>query len=249
MDVIVAGGGPVGLLTAALLDAAGVAVEVFERDSGPGRPSRGSTMHPRTLEVLTMLDTGDGRRVSEVLLAQGKQSPRTHYAALPDLLDYRDLDTPFPFVLRVAQWRTARAIADVLRSRGVPVHYDAEVTEVVQSAGEVRVRAAGEWRTARYVVGADGAHSLVRRAIGVEFAGIMPDQVGFVADVRPAEPVERTRNYWHQEAGQASLIPLADTVRVFGIEAADIGLSPEQARRRQAEPLTVDELTTALKRI
>jgi 2-polyprenyl-6-methoxyphenol hydroxylase-like FAD-dependent oxidoreductase len=61
MDVIAAGGGPAGLMTAVLLDAAGVRAEACERGSEPARQSRGTAMHPRTLEVLTMIDAGDGR--------------------------------------------------------------------------------------------------------------------------------------------------------------------------------------------
>lgn len=56
-------------------------------------------MHPRTLEVLTIIDAGDGHRISDVLLAQGRRVPDTHRAGMPDLLDYRGLDTPFPFTL------------------------------------------------------------------------------------------------------------------------------------------------------
>ena len=75
MDVIVAGGGPAGLMTAALLDVAGVRVDVYERGSEPTPQFRGTALHPRTLEVLTMFGAGDDRRISDVLLAQGR---RTH---------------------------------------------------------------------------------------------------------------------------------------------------------------------------
>ena len=246
VDVIVAGGGPVGLMAAALLDAAGVRVEVYERHAEPSRQSRGSTMHPRTLEVLTMLEAGDGRRISDVLVAAGRPVPDTHFATLPDRVGYRDLDTPFPFVLQIPQWRTELALADRLRARAVPVHYGAEVTEVAQSADEVRVRVGPTWHPARFLIGADGAHSLVRRAAGIDFPGTAPDHVGFAADVELAEPVERAAHYWSQ-AGHASVVPLTETTtRVFGVLATDVGLSSVEVRRRQAEPLTLAELRESL---
>jgi hypothetical protein len=89
MDVIAAGGGPAGLVTAALPDAAGVRAEACERGSEPTRQSRGPAMHPRTLEVPTMPGAGGGRRISDVLLAQGRRVPDTYCAGLPDLPGYR----------------------------------------------------------------------------------------------------------------------------------------------------------------
>jgi 2-polyprenyl-6-methoxyphenol hydroxylase-like FAD-dependent oxidoreductase len=117
MDVIAAGGGPAGLMTAALLDVAGVRVEACERGSEPTRQSRGTAMHPRTLEVLTMIDAGDGRRISDVLLAQGRR-PDTQCAGMPGLPGYRGLDTPFPFTLTLPQWGTGHALAGYLDARG-----------------------------------------------------------------------------------------------------------------------------------
>ncbi|WP_168714204.1 FAD-dependent monooxygenase [Streptomyces sp. A1136] len=251
MDVIVVGGGPVGLMTAALLNAAGVDVEVYERESAPVEQTRGSTVHPRTLEVLTMLETGDGRRISDVLVEQGQRLPRMHYATLPAQLDYSSLDTPFPFVLMVSQWRTEQALAEYLRYRGVPMHYGAEVTAVEQSVDEVAVRVGGGRRiAARYLVGADGAHSLVRKAAGIGFTGTLPDQVAFVADVELTEPIDAPRFFWRPEAGHANVVPMAGArARVFGIRAEDTGLTAEQVRRRQAEPFTLTELSDALNRI
>src|SRR5689334_958637 len=75
MDVTPAGGGPAGLVTAALPDAAGVRAEACERGSEPTRQSRGTAIHPRTLQVPTMPGAGGGRRISDVLLAQGRRVP------------------------------------------------------------------------------------------------------------------------------------------------------------------------------
>jgi 2-polyprenyl-6-methoxyphenol hydroxylase-like FAD-dependent oxidoreductase len=128
MDVIVAGGGPAGLMTAALLDVAGVRAGVCERGGEPGGQSRGTGMHPRTLEVFTMIDAGDGRQISDVLLAQGRRVPDAHCAGLSDLLDYRGLDTSFPFTLTLPQWGTEHALAVYLGARGVWVRHGAGVT-------------------------------------------------------------------------------------------------------------------------
>ena len=68
-----------------------------------------------------MVDAGDGRRISDVLLAQGRRVLNTHCAGLPDLLDYRGLDAPLPFTLTLPQWGTEHAPARYLGARGVRV--------------------------------------------------------------------------------------------------------------------------------
>ena len=208
MDVIVAGGSPAGLMTAALLDAAGVRAEVGERGSEPTRQSRGTAIHPRTLEVPTMTGAGGGRRISDVLLAQGRRVPDTHRAGLPDLPGYRGPDTPFPSTLTLPQRRTGHAPAACPDGRGVRVRHGAEVTAAGPSADEARVQVSGAWHAARDLAGADGAHSMVRKAAGTGLPGGLPDQVGWVGDVQLAGPVEHVRHHWHQEPGHANVVPL-----------------------------------------
>ncbi|WP_274918435.1 FAD-dependent monooxygenase [Streptomyces sp. WZ-12] len=249
-QVIVAGGGPVGLLTAALLDAAGVRVEVFERNEGPSEHSKATTMHPRTLEVLATVETAGGRRLADVLVDHGTPRPSAHFAVLPDRLDYSGLDTPFPIVLLIPQADTERFLADHLRWRGVPVHYGQAVQGWEEVDGGLRVRAGDRDHTAGYLVGADGAHSHVRKLSSIAFPGREPTAVGFVADVDLANPPVVAGQLWHHDTGFVSTVPMpGGKWRVFGTEVGDTGLTAEEVRQRQSEPFGLEELRAALRRI
>ena len=189
-------------------------------------------MHPRSLQVPTMPGAGGGRRISGVLLAQGRRVPDAHCAGLPDLPGYRGPDTPFGFTLTLPQRRTGHAPAACPDGRGVRVRRGAEVTAAGQAADEARVQMSGAWHTARYLVGTDGAHSMVRKAAGTGLPGGVPDQVGWVGDVQLAGPVEHVRHHWHQEPGHANVVPLGGSAaRFHGTQAGDSQLAAGQARR------------------
>lgn len=105
------------------------------------------------------------------------------------------------------------------------------MTAAGQSADEARVQVSGAWHTARYLAGPDGAHSMVRKAAGIGFHDGLPDQVGWVGDVRLAGPVERARHTWHQELDHANVVPLGGSAaRAYGTHAADSQLAAGQAR-------------------
>ncbi|AHH95652.1 monooxygenase [Kutzneria viridogrisea] len=243
-EVVVAGGGPVGLMTAALLNAAGVSVLVLEKLDRPTTQSRATTLHPRSLEVFSALPG-----LAERLIELGRPVSGTHFAVLPDLLDLTGLDTRYPFTLLVPQVRTERLLAEHLATSGVVVLRGTEVTGLEQDAEGVRVLAGGQVHHGRYLVGADGAHSAVRKLAGIEFPGREPTMCGFLADVELAEAPPRTHQ-WRHDTGWLSAVRLTDGVhRLFGAEPGDTGLSPEQVRERQAEPLTEGELRAVLRRV
>ncbi|GAA3642569.1 monooxygenase [Lentzea roselyniae] len=245
VEVVVAGGGPTGLATAALLDAAGVRVEVFERKHGPSTHAKGFTMHPRTLEVLDVLDG-----VSDALVARGRTVPHAHFAALPNMVDYTGLPTPYPFVLMVPQSCTERVLADHLSRRGVRVRYGYPVTGFEQHADGVRVQVDDTVHEAGHLVAADGARSALRQQAGIAFAGTLPTAVGFGADVELADPPDGPGHRWHPDAGWAGIVPLPGGIwRIYGMEPTATGLSPEQARARLTAPLHLGELRASVRRV
>lgn len=132
-QVIIAGGGPVGLWLAAELRLYGTEVTVLESRAEPDPHSRALTVHPRTLELLA------SRGVEEPFLAEGARVPSGHFAALSSRMDFTGLDTPFPFTLVLPQVRTEALLAEHARAVGVRLRRGHRVTGLTQDADAVTV--------------------------------------------------------------------------------------------------------------
>jgi 3-(3-hydroxy-phenyl)propionate hydroxylase len=175
--VFIAGAGPVGLSAAAALVRAGIPVTVFEGAAALSRESRASTFHPSTLDMLG--DLG----VADALIATGLMAPRVQYRTRRDgviaAFDFAGIAdvTRHPYRLQSEQHNLTRIIDGSLR--GDPdysIEFDRRVCAARQDADGVTVTLASadgamHERRARYLIGADGARSEVRKALGVEFEG------------------------------------------------------------------------------
>jgi 2-polyprenyl-6-methoxyphenol hydroxylase-like FAD-dependent oxidoreductase len=163
-DVIVIGAGPAGLTAAGDLARAGRSVLVLERRPSVNPSSRAFATMPRTLELL------DARGLAEGLLSKGQRAPGVSLFA-GARLDLTRLDSPYPFVLVTPQTNVDAALTDYASSSGADIRRGVEVSALAQDEDGVTV-STGErrWR-AQYVVGADGAHSSVRRFVGADFPG------------------------------------------------------------------------------
>ena len=185
-EVVVVGGGPVGMWLAAELRRAGVTVVVLEKRAERPPQSKALTVYPRTVEMLAM------RGLADRFLAEGAPVPSSHFAILGNRLDFSFLDTRYPFTLFLPQRRTEELLGDHLNELGVPLLPSHEVTGVRQHADGVEVDVVAPSGpatiTAAYVVGCDGAGSAVRQAAGIEFAGTPSSWYSVLGDVELAEP-------------------------------------------------------------
>jgi len=240
-DVAIVGGGPVGLWLACELALAKVKVVVLERRTERVTQSRALAIHGRTLEVFAL------RGLADRFLARGRSIPSGHFGALDTRLDFSVIDTRFPFMLLLPQATTEALLEERALEIGVimrRVHF----VEAVEDANHVVI--SGRYGgtpfrfSARYVVGADGARSMVRRAAAIDFVGHPARHMMLLGDVvldaPPASPMVTIVN----DEGGLLVVPLGDGLhhRIALMDAAAASLAP-------FEPLPLAELAAAAARI
>lgn len=175
--VFIAGAGPVGLVAAAALVRRGVPVTVFEAAPELSKESRASTFHPPTLDML------DDLEVARDLVAAGLIAPRLQYRSKRDgviaAFDFSGISdlTRHPYRLQCEQFNLTRIIhAKLKNDPSFTLEFGKRVCGVTQDEHGVTVRlchldGAIEERRGRWLIGADGARSAVRKALDIEFEG------------------------------------------------------------------------------
>jgi 3-(3-hydroxy-phenyl)propionate hydroxylase len=180
--VIVAGGGPVGLMTALGLAHAGVPVLLIEQEPALTVDLRAGSYHPPTLEAMAPYGITDRmlERGIKVHHWQIRDRKNPEWVANWDLGLLADL-TPYPFRFHLEQHQLTPIILDFLRQEPLAdVQFGARFVDLQQTAGGVRVtyeqNGASEIAEAAYLVGADGGRSNVRKAIDMPFEGFTWDE-------------------------------------------------------------------------
>jgi 3-(3-hydroxy-phenyl)propionate hydroxylase len=237
--VVIAGGGPTGLMLAAELALARVDVAIVERRANQDLAgSRAGGLHSRTIEVL------DQRGVADRFLSQGKAMQVAGFAMIP--LDISDFPTRHNYGLALWQDRIERILAAWVEELAVPIYREREVMGFAQDDTGVNVELApvgdsaasggGRSLRAQYLVGCDGGRSLVRKKAGIDFPGWDPSLSYLIAEVAMTE--EPASGVRRDERGVNGLGTLEDGKRVRVVL--------NEPHVAQADQPTLDDLRAAL---
>ncbi|KAI0437839.1 FAD binding domain-containing protein [Xylaria telfairii] len=215
VDVLIVGGGPTGMTLALELAAQGISFRIIDKATERSPYSRALVVQPRTLELFNR----HGASNIEELIAAGKTASRASICVSAKKLadvnvdDVKLLGTKFPSTMTITQFETEKWLDKTLAKHGIRVEMGVEAKNITQDAEGVTVmissKDGGEEEVrAKYVVGADGAHSSVRHASNLTFEGDAYPQEFICADTYMESKMPGGQAYMCLGNGALIVLPL-----------------------------------------
>jgi 2-polyprenyl-6-methoxyphenol hydroxylase-like FAD-dependent oxidoreductase len=237
-DVVVVGAGPAGLVAAAELARRGVRVRVIDKLAQPTDQSRAIAVHARSLDMFDRMGIVD-EMVSTGIKATAMQLYAGHSRLFR--IPLGGVDSAFPFTLTTAQTETERVLGDHLQSLGVIVERGVELVGLAQDGGaaELTVRhddGSTEQVSTSWVIGADGAHSTVRKMVGTRLAGSFVGERFLLGDVDAEHGLDLdSMHTFFAPDGPVVVLPMLDGRMRFLAEVHDAPGTPMNMHPTQDE--------------
>ena len=211
-DVLITGAGPTGLTTAIELARRNINVRIIERRTHPSTRSKALVVHARTLEFMDILGVADD------MVSRGYTSPGIDFSSSskkPLRANMYGLDTRFPFILVLPQAETEAVLERRLNEFGVEVERGKTLTDFQETEdgilSKIECEEDGFEVKSRYLVGADGSKSVVRKTLGLSFEGASYDWTAFLGDVQlEGHHAEGGTEQHSSDRGLAFIVPFDD---------------------------------------
>jgi 2-polyprenyl-6-methoxyphenol hydroxylase-like FAD-dependent oxidoreductase len=213
-SVLIIGAGPSGLMMAAQLLRYGIQPVIIDSKQGPTTHSKALAVQARSLEIyrqMGLIDTiikGSKQASGVVFNQDGKE------VASLSLNNVGEGQTAFPFVHLYQQSKNERLLLDFLTLNCCPVYWNTSLLTIEQQAGKVMVQLqSGEETqhiTCDWLIGADGAHSLVRKQLQIPFNGDTYQHQFYLADVKISNAFGDKVNLFLEKTGFAAFFPMPE---------------------------------------
>ncbi|MGO9693273.1 MAG: FAD-dependent monooxygenase [Mycobacterium sp.] len=237
-DVLVVGAGPVGLVAACELARHGIRVRVIDKLTQPTDQSRAIAVHARSLDMFDRMGV-----VDEMVSTGIKATAMQLYAGHSKLfrVPLGGVDSAFPFTLTTVQTETERVLGEHLESLGITVERGVELVGLTQDEQAVHVTlrredGSTEQVSAPWVIGADGAHSTVRKLVGTKLSGSFVGERFLLGDVDAEHALDMdSMHTFFAPDGPVVVLPMRDGRMRFLAEVHDEPGTPMNMHPTQDE--------------